>query len=194
MILDALVAAGGGLRAGPPDRHPADRGGAARRDQRAPSPTGSDSSFRSRRTVRRTTISHELAAYRLVCSMGRGGNPYDTGKAESFMKTFKCEEVYLSDYQSFDEVVARLPHFIARFTTGAGCTRLSVISRQRSSSKDGARPPPAPLGQHSECWPARRITCRPRIQNPQRYPLCPQKAWRAEPESCLLSRRRRNRY
>ncbi|MEA1649035.1 integrase core domain-containing protein [Nitrospirillum sp. BR 11164] len=44
--------------------------------------------------------------------MSRRGNPYDNAKAESFMKTLKVEAVYPMAYETFDDVVADLPHVI----------------------------------------------------------------------------------
>jgi len=45
-------------------------------------------------------------------SIGRRGNPYDNAKAETFMKTLKCEHVYLNEYRNFADVVERVPVFI----------------------------------------------------------------------------------
>jgi putative transposase len=54
----------------------------------------------------------ELEKHGLEGSMGRRGNPYDNAKAESFMKTLKVEEVYLMEYETFEDVATSLPRFI----------------------------------------------------------------------------------
>jgi len=48
----------------------------------------------------------------IAISMSRSGNPYDNAKAESFMKTLKYEEVYLWEYESFEDAKEQIEHFI----------------------------------------------------------------------------------
>jgi putative transposase len=45
-------------------------------------------------------------------SMSAVGNPYDNAKAESFFKTLKREEVYLKQYQTFQEAEDNIRQFI----------------------------------------------------------------------------------
>ncbi len=45
-------------------------------------------------------------------SMSRRGNPYENAFAESFIKTLKYEEVYLWEYESFDEAHKNIKKFL----------------------------------------------------------------------------------
>jgi transposase InsO family protein len=46
--------------------------------------------------------------------MSRKGNPYDNAFAESFIKTLKVEEVYLNEYETFEDAYRNIWRFIEK--------------------------------------------------------------------------------
>jgi len=54
----------------------------------------------------------ELRRHDFRISMARSGNPYENATMESFFKTLKYEEVHLYDYETFEDVLKRIPYFI----------------------------------------------------------------------------------
>ena len=63
-------------------------------------------------------------------SMSEKANPYDNAKMESFFRTVKVEEVYMSDYETYDDVLDSIPYFIEE-----------VYNRKRLHSSLGYMPP-----------------------------------------------------
>ena len=63
-------------------------------------------------------------------SMSAKGNPYDNAFMESFNKTLKDEEVHLWNYETYNDVIERLPFFIEE-----------VYNRKRLHSSIGYVPP-----------------------------------------------------
>lgn len=71
-----------------------------------------------------------LEEWGLRPSMSRRGNPYDNAAMESFMKTLKYNEVYLNHYETYADVVNRVPEFIEE-----------VYNKKRLHSSLGYMPP-----------------------------------------------------
>ena len=71
-----------------------------------------------------------LKQHKFQISMSRSGNPYDNAFAESFMKTLKNEEVYLWEYEIFNDVIERISYFIEE-----------VYNKKRVHSGIGYLPP-----------------------------------------------------
>ena len=56
-----------------------------------------------------------LKEHGLIGSMSRRGNPYDNPQAKSLMKTLKVEDVYLMEYETFEDVAIGVPRFIEAY-------------------------------------------------------------------------------
>ena len=66
-----------------------------------------------------------LSKHHLIPSMSRPANPYDNASCESFIKTFKREEIYANQYQDLDHLrgVRTSKSSLSGITTVAGYTR-----------------------------------------------------------------------
>ena len=53
-----------------------------------------------------------LNATGILVSISAKGNPYDNAFIESFFKTLKAEEVYLWEYETYQDVIERISYFI----------------------------------------------------------------------------------
>jgi putative transposase len=75
-----------------------------------------------------------LAEHEIVVSMSAKGYCYDNAFMESWFKTLKAEEVYLTEYETIDDVLENIPRSSRPCITTSGCTHRWATSARRSSS------------------------------------------------------------
>ena len=79
----------------------------------------------------------------MVLSMSRRGRPKDNAQAESFFRTLKVEQVYLSEYLDFEDARQQIGHFIE-----------DVYNRKRLHSSLGYVPPAEFEAKLTAAWQA----------------------------------------
>ena len=68
--------------------------------------------------------------YQMIPSMSRPANPYDNASCESFLKTLKREEIYVTTYRDLEHLRTNMSTFIDQY-----------YNRSRLHSALGYRPP-----------------------------------------------------
>jgi transposase InsO family protein len=71
-----------------------------------------------------------LKSHGLKISMSARGNPYDNAHMEAFYRTLKYEEVHLWNYETYQDVLHRVPYFLEQ-----------IYNRKRLHSAIGYLPP-----------------------------------------------------
>jgi putative transposase len=71
-----------------------------------------------------------LESNKIRISMSKKASPYENATIESFFRTLKVEEVYLWEYETYQDVIEKIPYFTQ-----------DVYSRKRLHSSLGYVPP-----------------------------------------------------